>query len=130
MQLNTTGHSHAPTVINFDEKQILGEQAEPALMVVTWPEHFARFPILAQPNLSSRQPWSPKKLSITKESWSPITEEPASPTEPSLDKTKPWSVGKISFPKDPWVSAQPLATTSKHSTVQETPKNKKRQVGR
>ena len=134
MQLNTTGHSHAPPIVSFDEKQqILGEQAEPALMVVTWPEHFDRFPILAQPNLSSRQPWSPKKLSITRESWSPIIEEPTSSTEEPLDRTNPWSISKISFTKDPWVLAQPSSQTSnpkKHPPVQETFKNKKRQVGR
>ena len=130
MQLNTTGHSHAlqlPTE-SLNEEEILAKQAEPALTVVTWPEHFARFPILARPSLS----WSPKKLSTSRESWRPITEESKSPTEP-FDRTNPWSVSKISFPKDPWVSAQPSTPTSnptKHQPTQETSINKKRQVGR
>ena len=133
MQPNTTGHSHA-LAVSFDEEEILAKQAEPAqaqaepaLTVVTWPEHFARFPILAQPSLS----WSPKKLSTSRESWSPITEEPTKPTTEPSDRSNPWS--GISFPKDPWVSAQPSTHTSnrkKHQPTQETSTNKKRQVGR
>ena len=126
MHSNKTIHPQAVSG-SFD----LAEKAEPALTAVTWPEHFARFPILAQP-LLSRTLWSPKRLSIARESGNPIREEPSSTSKP-LSGGLPWSVSKLPYLNDARASGQPSSDTSnraKPRPTQETSKNKKRQVGR
>ena len=71
-QPSTSSNSHASPIASFDEEELSAQPEELALTAaVTWPVHFARFPILAQPNIK-RKPWSFKK-------WTPLTVEPSSP---------------------------------------------------
>ena len=67
-QPSTSSHSHASPIASFDEEELSTQPEELALTAaVTWPVHFARFPILAQPNIKSFKKWTP------------LTVEPSSP---------------------------------------------------
>lgn len=66
-QPSTNSHSHASPIASFDEEELSTQPEELALTAVTWPVHFARFPILAQPNIRSFKKWTP------------LTVEPSSP---------------------------------------------------